>query len=138
MNYYSAMQRRSDNRWEYTCNSRATGYCKEYSDPDTWQSVRKYMSDEEVEQIRSFKEKYHNHAHETEKEACDCYKEYMLDHRLKLGMKDNNTQRKCENCKEWTQCMAGVGFYRMWNLCEKCQTREIISELYSVGESWES
>ena len=139
MNYYSASQRKSDNLWDYTVNNRPTGYCREYSDPDTWDAwLRKCMSEEEIAKIRSFKDKYHNHGHANEKEACNCYKEYMLDHNMSLGRKDSSTQRKCEKCNEWTQGLAGVGAYKLWHLCEKCQTREVISELYIVGESWES
>lgn len=137
MNYYAPKQRVSDNLWDYTGNGHPVGYCKEYSDPDTW-STRKYMSDDEAAKYKSFKDKYHTHAHSTEEEACNCYKEYMLDHHLSLGHKDSSAQHRCKKCNEWTQGLAGVGAYSLWCLCEKCQTREVISEIYKVGESWES
>ncbi len=139
MKYYTALQRQSDGFWDYTSNSRPIGYCCEYVDPDSYEEyIRKYMSDSQVERIRSFKDKYHNHGHFTKEEACQCYKEYMLDHFMSLNRKDINSQHRCKKCNEWTQGLAGVGGYSLWSLCEKHQTREVISEFYSVGESWES
>lgn len=139
MKYYTALKRQSDGFWDYTSNDRPIGYCSEYVDPDSYEEyIRKYMSDSEVERIKSFKNKHHNHGHITKEEACQCYKEYMLDNFLSLNRKDENSQHRCKKCNEWTQGLAGVGWYSLWHLCEKHQTREVISEFYSVGESWES
>ncbi len=139
MNYYTAKQRTSDGLWEYTVNNRPTGYCREYIDPDSYQDwIREHMLESEIEKIRSFKDKYHICGHNTEQEACECYKEYVLDHHLMLNRKDISCQRRCVKCNEWTQGLAYVGQYSLWFLCDKHQTREIVAELYEVGESWES
>lgn len=139
MNYLSARQRQSDEKWDYTYNGAPYGYCREYFDPDNYKTwIREHMTPAEVEKIRSFEDKYHTHGHDTKEEACQCYKEYMLDHRLRLDGKDNSCQRKCEKCGEWTQGFAEVGCYQLWFLCDEHRNREVVSELYKVGESWES
>ena len=139
MNYFTAKQRLSDMLWDYTMNNIPIGYCQKYIDPDSYnENIRKFMSKSEVQRIRLFKEKYHTHGHPTKEEACNCYKEYILDHALSLNRKDESCQRKCQKCKQWTNLIAGVGAYNIWFLCEQHQTREIVSELYEVWESWES
>ncbi len=139
MNYYTAKQRKLDEKWDYTVNNMPIGYCQEYKDPDDYPDwLKKCMRQAEIDRIRSFKDKHHTHGHTTQEEACNCYKEYMLDNYLSVGREDSSSQHKCKKCNEWTQGLAGVGGYHLWNLCEKHQTREIISEFYDVGESWES
>src|SRR5688572_23248514 len=102
MNYYAARQRLKDQRWDYTLNDRPYGYCREYVDPDQYpESIREYMTENEVQKTRAFQHKYHRDGHATEQEACDCYKEYMLDHHLQLDREDCNSQHKCQKCGEW-------------------------------------
>lgn len=84
---------------------------------------------------------FHTDGHATEEEACECYKNYMLDTQLSLMDKEpaNATQQfKCKACGAWTACRAMVGPYQVFDLCPQHQTREEVEKLFSVGESWQS
>lgn len=110
MNYYKASQRKDTKRWDYTCtNDNRTwpiGYCRE------------------------------DGGHETEQEARDCYKRYLLDNRLRLDGDLEHTQKKCEfaGCDCWTSRYAEVDM-RMFSLCDEHRTREVVEKFFSVGES---
>lgn len=77
--------------------------------------------------------------HPTPEEAREHYKQYLLDHRLRLDGKNGDTQHKCKVCGEWTQ---GVAFLdeTPFALCDEHRTREKVSELYGdvgdVASSW--
>ena len=120
MNYYTALQRETDSKWDYTRRNdgviHAIGYC---SGGDRH-------------------EKCHEGGHETKEEAQDCYKEYLLDNELRLeGHELANSKRLCEcdGCVVWTSKMAPISPTRSFVLCDEHRTREVVSGLFSVGES---
>lgn len=142
MRHYSARQRQSDGRWDYTCGSRPVGYCCEFK------PIAEDGTILPAEHARQWNAKiaplagnFHTDGHATEEEACECYKRYILDVDLRLmpeEPKDASSQHRCQVCKEFTACYAMVGCYRMFNLCPTHQTREEVEKLLKVGESWES
>lgn len=141
MNYFAARQRESDKRWDYTCKNDGTiwpvGYCGGWREPQTGlltpEQVQQWVS-----QAAPHRHKFHLDGHATAEEACDCYKQYLLDFDLRLGGEALNTQRKCEVCGAWTSRFARVG-HRTWFLCDEHRTREHVEALFGpVGESWES
>ena len=120
MNYYTALQRETSKKWDYTRRNgdsiHAIGYCSGADRGD----------------------KYHNDGHETEGEAQKCYKEYLLDKELRLeGHELADTKRMCEHdgCEVWTSKMAEISPTRSFILCDEHRTREVVSGLFSVGES---
>lgn len=142
MNYFSARQRQ-DERWDYTCmhgQIYPVGYCRPWRD---W-------TDEELARIgwsrdhpglvrdRDFAHKHHGDGHTTSEEACECYKEYLLDHDLHLMKEDGDTQRRCEVCGRWTQLYAVLKMH-VWYLCEEHNSREAVEKLFPTpGEIWSS
>lgn len=138
MQHKKALQRESDKRWDYTVQwgDRITpiGYCRPFKDPD---EMGVPMNPDTAATIRQFKDKHHSHGHETAEEACNCYKEYLLDQRLRHGELDNQMVR-CQVCGEWTQHVIYLDGYVSYKVCEKHATREELEKLVSVWESWES
>lgn len=76
--------------------------------------------------------------HATEQEARECYKRYVLDHRLSLDPRlDATSQHKCKVCGAWTTGMALVDEHAMFSLCDEHRTREHVAELYEApSEIW--
>jgi len=140
---HSAPLQRKDGRWVYTTSRCPTGYCTPY-EPPTHKVASMFSEDpdgfiaESIAQEKPFLGNYHDDGHATEEEACECYKRYMLDHKLRLGQKYENQMFRCRVCKEFTQGYAGVGPWTMFSLCDAHNNREEVEKLYRVGESWES
>lgn len=129
MNYYEPKQRQSDGRWDYTRNNAATGYCCQFV-PFSDDFIKNFhISESEVEKHNKFSDKYHTDGHETLEGACECYKEYQLDHQLQLDHEDKNQQRKCEVCGEWTTKFAMIDC-SLYHLCDEHRNREEVSKLY--------
>lgn len=77
--------------------------------------------------------------HGSIEEACEHYKQYLLDNMLVVDDKPNaHAQYKCKICDVFTSGYVHVGNYRMFILCADHRTRENVSDLLKVGESWES
>jgi hypothetical protein len=133
MNYYQARKRESDGRWDYTRNNRPAGYCQEFKEFDPEFVENYHISEVEVEKHNKFSDKYHTDGHECEEEACDCYKEYQLDHALRLGLKMSDQQMKCKICDEWTQKYAEIDC-SMYILCDEHNNREEVEKLYKAPE----
>lgn len=137
MNYYQALQRESDKRWDYTKTNdgrtRPTGYCAgwhEWQDLPVWSDEENAHHRAEWEQkVVPYKAKYHSDGHAVAEEAVECYRQYELDQDLRLGIRDETAQGKCAVCEEWTQLRAMVG---MWQcpLCEAHNNREEVEKLY--------
>lgn len=146
MNYYAARQRQSDMKWDYTCRNgdftQPVGYCGGYIEwteemlkrlglpgkPEDHSSILREMQ---------FKDKYHTCGHETQEEAQKCYREYLLDQRLKKR-ENTDTMRKCLVCKDWTTFSAEIDMHT-WDLCEKHNNREEVEKLFQTpGEIWQS
>lgn len=139
MRYYSARQRESDLRWDYTCGRNPVGYCscyREFTDVDDWlsESVR---NTENAKMIKN-KHKYHTDGHATEEEACECYKQYLLDNSLRLTPKLENPSQlnKCKVCGEFCSGYAVVGECEFITLCEKHCNRDEVEKICTVGEMW--
>lgn len=145
MNYYEAKQRQTDKRWDYTRNNRPTGYCCEYlpvvseiipigeAESKEYQEAKEHQ-DQEAKEYSDTAHKHHTGGHETEKEACECYKEYRLDHHLSLN-RTMSSQQKCRICGEWTQKFAEVNLSCIFTLCDKHNNRETVEGLYNAP-SW--
>lgn len=132
MNYYEPKQRQSDGRWDYTRNNLPTGYCREFK-PFDKEFVEKYhISELDAEKHNGFSHKYHSDGHNSSDEACDCYKEYQLDHQLQLDHEDKNQQRKCQVCGEWTTKFALLDC-SIFQLCDEHRNREEIAKLYKAA-----
>lgn len=144
MNYYGPRQRQSDLRWDYTCYNDRTGvypvgYCRSFpvfteSDVQTVFHGSEEARDRYIEKLEPFKEKYHRDGHGTEEEACECYRQYLLDQRLRLDLVDQHTKSKCVICGEWTQGRAEVDM-QQFVLCDEHRTREHVEQLFRVGTS---
>lgn len=132
MNYYEPKQRKSDGKWDYTRNGCATGYCHTFKPFEKEFVEQFHISDREVEKHNSFADKYHADGHDSADEACECYKQYQLDHTLQLDHEDVNQQRKCEVCGEWTTKFAMLDC-SLFHLCDEHRTREEVEKLYSAS-----
>lgn len=135
MNHYIAKQRVEDKRWDYTCNNHPIGYCRAYKEIDPKLIP---ISEQQQEEYRATQHKHHTDGHETEQEARECYKEYLLDHHLRLRAKMGDQQMKCRVCGEWTQNFAEIDC-QMFVLCDKHNNRETVEGLFDAPwESWSS
>jgi len=137
VNYYSAKQRK-DGKWDYTCQNDnfiyPVGYCHL---PDVTNEVYNLFP-EDVKCITENSDKFHECGHETQEEAEECYKQYILDFQLRLKTEDKNTQRKCQVCGEWTTLLAIVDT-KMFQLCDEHNNRDEVEKLYGkVGMIWTS
>lgn len=147
MNHYKAAQRLSDNRWEYVCfnDGRAykTGYCAGWREVTDAEEAQIPGLRADVEKRRPNQDKYHTHGHDTAEEACECYRQYLLDNTLRLrpAPETPKTLHRCEcpECAEYTAGQASVGDMNIWNLCDGHRTREVVEQLMpAVGECWSS
>lgn len=116
MNYYGP-RLREDGRWYYECQNggcHVIGYCGpcEGDLPNA--------------------NKHHTHGHATRAEACECYREYLLDHLdFSLVLKQRMWTRACEGCLEQTDELVQVD-HRPMALCAKCRTRDVVARLLHV------
>jgi len=132
MNYYTAKQRQSDMKWDYTRNGSPAGYCRQYVEPDD-----KWFSESQKEKHTANKSKYHVCGHETREEAEECYKQHLLDHNLRFS-KSSSQQTKCKECGEWTQNFAEIGCQTI-ALCDEHNTSEGVAKIFDPArESWSS
>jgi hypothetical protein len=137
MNYYQARQREKDHRWDYTKGNdddiRPVGYCagwREWKPFDLYDEAHNDQWKREWEEkLLPHKDKYHSDGHATAEEAAECYKRYLLDHRLKLNLKDPNSAHKCEACGDLTQFLADLDSH-YWILCERHNNRETVETLF--------
>lgn len=146
MNHWKARQRESDGRWDYTSHNdrsgtHAVGYChayRPYDETDTYlpQAMRDALNEKEQEFIH----KYHTDGHATAEEACQCRKQYDLDHHLHLcpEVDDPDTLHRCLVCREFCSGHAIVGHHDVYQLCPAHCTRAEVEKLYRVGEHWGS
>lgn len=137
MNYFQASQRKDD-KWDFTCSNDGrkwpVGYCSPFRDYNEKERKELLMSDAWYADHLKHKGKYHDCGHDTAEQAAECYKQYVLDHDLRLDGKDADAQRKCEVCQAWTSGFAMLD-YEMWFLCDKHRTRESVEKLYKAS-SW--
>ena len=144
MAYFSPQQRQHDRRWDYVCQDRQgtypIGYCHKYREwlpshiliaSDAWRAEESKRLNEKYSKLRH---NFHEDGHATAEEAVACYRKYQLDTQLRFSDKpDENEQRRCEICKEWTQ-HAGWLEEKYWALCKNHQNRASIERLF-VGQN---
>jgi hypothetical protein len=140
MNHLAARQRESNKRWDYTCKRDGMvwpiGYCAGWREPQPGLLTPEQAS-QWLAQSLPHKDKFHTDGHDTEAEACECYKRYLLDFDLRLCGEAINMQRKCAVCSTWTSKYAQLG-YQTWFLCEEHRTRDQVEKLCtSPGQCWE-
>jgi hypothetical protein len=141
MNYYKARQRK-DGKWDYTCMNDGhiwpIGYCESYKQysVDEWWS-RMITEEKRADHDRTA-DKHHVDGHASASEAEACYRQYLLDHCVRLkGVWEQ--QSKCEVCGEWTQLYASVNNTSYFDLCEEHNTLEQVEKLFEgPGEVWSS
>jgi len=132
MRTYRALQRKKDCRWDFCCDSKAVGYCQEFR--EWWKdSAVVHAPQSQIDKYMETQDKFHITGHATKEEAAECYKQYLLDHRLQF-IKDVSAQRMCEVCKEWTQGIAEIDACIL-ALCDRHQTREDVARLFRVSET---
>lgn len=150
MNYYEPLQRQDTKRWDYTQSRDGRtwpiGYCRgwrEESEDELVARLGDHMGRrayEAQERRRAERERYHEDGHETRAEACDCYKQFVLDHYVNYEFgTSENTQHKCEfeGCEEWTQRAVMINHFTH-HLCDAHANRESLEKLYSVDTSFGS
>lgn len=146
MNYYQARKRETDGRWDFTCRNDdqiwPVGYCRAYrpfTGNELWMVGGAEHAAYENAKEEPFKDKYHEDGHATADEAADCYRLYVLDHRIRLNEEAADEQRKCEVCGEWTTLRASVDHGAGWPLCVLHNNREEVEKLYpAVSQIWSS
>jgi hypothetical protein len=144
MNYYAARQRQKDMRWDYTVRNddrtSPVGYCAPYMEW-TEEFFKKIGIGEDHPQVvlgKNFKHKHHTGGHATREEAQSCYREYLLDQRLRLKRERTDTQKKCAVCGSWTTLYAEIDM-ETWDLCEAHNSREEVEKFFEPpGEIWSS
>jgi hypothetical protein len=113
VNYYDARKRQSDGRWDFTC-----------------------MNDGEIWPVGYCAQEGGGH-HETEAEARECYRDYLLDNELRFrNPADPATLRKCEvaGCGVFTGGSAELSL-RTWVLCDAHRNRAEVEKLFGpVGQ----
>src|SRR6185503_14244261 len=91
---------------------------------------------ESMEKKRPFQAKYHTEGHADAAEACECYKQYELDHELEfktLPLEKADTLHKCQSagCPEYTAGIALLGQHRHFYLCDEHRNRAEVEKLIS-------
>lgn len=133
MNYMQPRKRQTDKKWDYTNMNDGIvypiGYCREFTEL-TGSSFP--VSEQQCEEHRKFKNKYHTDGHDTYEDACKCYKDYLLDHSVQIH-ESKNTQHQCQICKEWTQQIVEVE-YSTFYICKNHIIRESLEKLFSVDQ----
>ena len=146
MNYYEALQRATDKRWDYTRRNDGRtspiGYCRGWDESTEERLVARLgdfgkMTFVEQEGRRAHQGRYHEDGHETSDEACECYKRYLLDNDVNLEFgTTEDTQHRCEyeGCEAWTQTVAMVNS-RTYNLCDDHRNLKSLEDVVVVGSS---
>jgi hypothetical protein len=148
--YHQALQR-TDGRWDFTSSTGSTkphplGYCAGWKEPPMGEEskrlegqfgdgfVKRLTAD--IEAKRQHQAKYHSDGHATEREACDCFRQYELDNELEfrtMPKEQAETLHKCQapECGEFTAGLASLGQYRHFYLCDAHRNRDVVEALAS-------
>ncbi len=135
MNYYAARQRQNASIWDYTCrnddNIYPIGYCRPFSDPAEHNPLGIAVNSEDLRELRANAHKHHDHGHHTESDAQNCYREYLLDHHVRLGGKHSRVAYPCEVCGVMTSLYASVQM-KYWSLCEEHNNKTEVANLLPI------
>jgi hypothetical protein len=142
MNYYQARQRKISKRWDYTVMNdghiRPLGYCIPWDRLERAFKDAPFDADADLRHLAEFKDEYHDDGHETEEEAEECYKNYLLDHRLKfmeVGPAEGYTRLPefpCLECAAPTAVICEVDGRRVGALCGDHQTKDVVSKHFKA------
>ena len=115
MNYYDARERKGADgkgtgKWHYTCENDGriypVGYCAQGCE-----------------------------GHDTPEEACEHYRQYLLNERTRYDGQLHGEQRECAVCGAWTQGVVYVDGWHSYVLCDEHRNREEMERLYpKVGQ----
>lgn len=140
MNYYKVRER-ADGKFDFAAENdghvRPVGYCAGYHPipPDApWLppgEAERYNADE-----APLAGKYHTDGHATAAEAAACYREYLLDHKLRLMQEHPGHQEKCLVCEAWTTFYALLDMHH-WTLCPAHNTRDQTEAMFTLSASTE-
>lgn len=145
MNYYEVREIESKDgvgtgKFHYTKKNDGriwpVGYCAGWRE-NTEEDFKRYPGlKEEIEKKKEFKINYHKEGHASIEEARECYKEYLLDNKVRFrehkdGIEGNYI--KCRECEKITNGYAEIDF-SIIPLCNEHQKRDIISKHFSVGD----
>ena len=111
MNYYGARQRENDKKWDFTCHNKRTGT----------RPVGK-CADMACK-------------HDTEQEAQECYRQWLLDIKLDIeGQEFGKPWLECEveGCDHDTNVRVKAGQYHSWILCQTHRTKEVVASMLKV------
>lgn len=118
------------------------GYCAGWQPwlegPDPESKVPEAILDTARKRLAPFKAKFHTEPHASPEEACECYRQFMLDTQANYDHKLTDEQRKCQVCGEWTSSLASVGGVVFVALCDAHRNRENLAKWLTVGSSVES
>jgi hypothetical protein len=117
MNYYDARQSKLTGRWDFTCKNNdkiwPTGYC----------------AGPKVAEGHPHVDKFHDGGHDTEEEARECYRQYLLDNELRFSDGEGaSSQHRCRVCNEFTSGYGELN-HALFPLCDKHRTREEVEKL---------
>ena len=154
MNYYETREllindgKTGSGKFRYTCmnDSRvwAVGYCAPFIEAKTRDNGGVFVTQDSCDLHNSYKDKYHTEPHDTAIEACNCYREYLIDCTLvtyderKLKgdtQKPPYTVYTCAICGAPTRSYMAVGAYGMelYHLCTKHLNVESLCTLMGFG-----
>jgi hypothetical protein len=122
-----------DGQWKFCMNGRPVAYCAGWHEWTEEEAKRiglplEYITRDQDEKDRPFKEKFHLEGHDTKEEAERCYYEYCLDHVRESTMA--NQQIRCEfpGCENWSHKLLGnpgmSGLFSGFVLCDEHRNRE--------------
>lgn len=135
MNYYKARQRLGDKKFEFTCrNGEQTwpvGYCRKFRSYTPSEISEWHVPVEELARHQANESKYHDCGHDTEKEAEDCYRKYILDNRVRYtdDVADPPTMTKCKVCGKFTSGYAEIDHGEIYSLCKEHRNRETLDKI---------
>lgn len=150
MNYLAAREIVSDDgptgKYHYTSMRddivRPIGYCAGWQPwmdgPVEGLHVPEKILEQERLKLAPFKGKFHSHGHENPEEACGCYREFILDTKVRFDHTLSDEQRKCRVCGEWTQSLASIDSFVFIPLCKAHLNRDSVAKYVNVGESVQS
>jgi len=107
----------------------AAGYCQGWRDWSEDEREDLGYSEEYFERLEAHKDKFHEDGHETAEEACECYRQFLLDVELDLSAFMPDTMKRCEVCQEFTQGLARIGDVE-FVLCDSHRNRDRVEELF--------
>lgn len=154
--YRQALKRESDGRYDFTSSTGssgayALGYCAGWKEPPGPEEAAKLdarLGDgfaaritADIEKKRPFQAKYHKEGHADAAEACECYRQYELDHELKFKTKpkeESDQLHRCQaigGCAEFTAGIAFLGQYNHFYLCDSHRNRDEVEKLINKKDS---